>query len=111
MKPVLALTVPVEVHITADMIRAAAGPDLITYTRRMLAQERAKTISDDLRRSPVAALGFSVTKVVSALARYENNVGSRDEKKALAALIAACCGLRTASKAVRFDLEEKENRA
>lgn len=109
MRTVVTLTVPVEVALTPEMIRAAAGSDMIAYTRRMLAQERAKVLSDDVRRSPVGALGFSVSKVVSALARYENNVGSRDEKKALTALIAACCGLRTASKAVRFDLEEKEN--
>ena len=109
MKPTLSLTVPVEVTLTPEMIRAAAGRDMIAYARRMVAQERAKALSDDVRRSPVGMLGFSVATIVSALGRYENSVGSRDEKKALAALVAACCGLRTASKAVRFDLEEKEN--
>lgn len=109
MKPVITMTMPVEVQLTPEMIRAAAGPEMIAYTRRLLAQERAQTISDDMRRSPVAACGFAISKVVSALQRYENNVGSRDERRALDGLIAACCGLRTASKAVRIDLEEKDN--
>ena len=79
-----------------------------------LAAELAKQMRDADRaatrplRSPAPAIEQGARNVARALTRYENAVNSRDERPALAGLIAASKGLRKALQAEKHPINGKD---
>lgn len=59
-------------------------------------------------RSPAPTIEQGARNVARALTRYENAAGSRDEKLALAGLIAASKGLRKALQNEKHPLKAKD---
>lgn len=61
-----------------------------------------------LHRSPTLTIQQGARNVARALTRYENAAGSRDERPALAGLIAASKGLRKAIQADKNPIQVKD---
>ncbi|RVQ76139.1 hypothetical protein [Sinorhizobium medicae] len=60
------------------------------------------------RRAPALTVEQGARNVARALTRYENAAGSRDEKPALASLVAASKGLRKALQDEKHPLKTKD---
>lgn len=89
-----------KLQLTPAQVRRAAGPAIMEAARAALLQERRLELAHDARRSDIAAHAVAVQAVTAALGRYEVSVGTRDERRALDHLVAACVGLRKSAKAV-----------
>ncbi|WPJ67989.1 hypothetical protein STOPSMEL_13 [Sinorhizobium phage StopSmel] len=85
-----------------DELAQVLAPELLKLMRDA---EGAPTRSP---RSRVSAVDQGARNVARALTRYENAAGSRDERPALAGLIAASKGLRRALQADKNPIQVKE---
>lgn len=100
-----------KLQLTPAQVRRAAGPAIMEAARAALLQERRLELAHDARRSDIAAYAVAVQAVTDALGRYEASVGTRDERRAVNHLIAACTGLRKSAKAVdAIKLEVKKEK-
>ena len=89
-----------DIQLSPAQVRRAAGPTMMQAARALILEERRLELAHEARRSNIAAHMTAVRTVVDAFTRYEASVGTRDEKRALAHLAAACAGLRTSLKAI-----------
>ncbi len=89
-----------KLQLTPAQVRRAAGPAIMEAARAAILQERRMELAQEARRSDIAAYAVAVQAVTAALGRYEASVGTRDERRATAHLVAACEGLRKCAKAV-----------
>jgi hypothetical protein len=90
------VSIALDLNLTSAEIRAAAGSSLVSAVRATFFEERRMALSDEARRLGIAAYAVAARNVSAALGRYEGSVGTRDERRALANLVAACSGLRKA---------------
>ncbi len=86
------ITFPVTIDLPLKAIADAVGPEVM---RAVEAARREKEAGRKARPALTTLLG-AATRLTNALARYENSAGSRDERKALDALIASSKGVRSA---------------
>ena len=86
------ITFPVTIDLPLKAIADAVGPEVM---RAVQAARREKEAGRKTR-PPLDALLAAIGKHIGALARYENSAGSRDERKALDALITSSKGVRSA---------------
>ncbi|BCH58961.1 MULTISPECIES: hypothetical protein [Rhizobium/Agrobacterium group] len=89
------LVVPVEIPV--DQLADAVGPLVIKALRAAEREDEAAV----LRRPPIQALIQAGRTLWHALNRYEASEGTRDERRALNALLAASKGVRNAVKTIR----------
>lgn len=89
------LVVPVEIPV--DQLADIVGPLVIKALRAAEREEEAAI----LRRPPIRALIQASRTLWQALNRYEASQGTRDEKRALNALLAASKGVRSAIKTIK----------
>jgi hypothetical protein len=92
------VSVALDLKLTHAEIRAAAGSNLVAAVRATFFEERRMNLLDEARRSDIAAYSVAARNVSAALDRYEASVGTRDERRALSNMVAACTGLRKAVK-------------
>jgi hypothetical protein len=86
------LIVPIEIPV--DQLVEAAAPRLLKAIRVAQREERAA-----LNRRPIdETLVNAANQHWKALDRYEASVGTRDERRALNALLATSKGIRNAAK-------------
>lgn len=89
------ILIPFEVKL--DDLVAVVGPHIMQVQRDAEREEDAAL----LRRPHVQALIHAGRTLSKALKRYETSVGTRDERSALNALIAASKGVRSAVKNIK----------
>ncbi|MDQ0454629.1 hypothetical protein [Rhizobium paknamense] len=89
------LVVPVEIPV--DQLADAVGPLVIRALRAAEREEEAAA----LHRPPMQALTQAARALWHALNRYETSQGTRDEKRALNALLAASKGVRNAIRTIK----------
>ncbi len=98
-----------DLKLTPAQVRRAVGPSIMEAARAAILQERRMELAHDARRTDIAAYAAAVKTVTDALGRYEASVGTRDERRAIDNLVAACSGLRKSAKAVEaLKLETKK---
>jgi len=102
------IKVTATLELSPSEFRSVAGAQVMNAARQVLADERRQALAADALRPPNAALIAAGTEVARALTRYENSVGTRDERSALARLVAASAGLRSAVSTVQ-NLTKKES--
>lgn len=88
-------------ELSPSEFRSAAGAQLMNVAREVLLEERRQALASDARQPPNAAFVAAGNEAARALTRYENSIGTRDERPALARLVAACKGVRSAINTVK----------
>ena len=84
----------ISVSVSAEEVLKQLQPEIEAEVRARLAARDAMLAH---RRSELQALETAIDTVVAAVGRVDNSHHSRDESRAIQALVAAASGLRRAS--------------